>query len=44
MSSQDKEELVKAMAKLIRKDPGVRAAVWHCARQCPNLMVQYRGV
>ena len=41
MSPQEKEELAKALAELIRESPAVRQAVWACACSCPNLSVEY---
>ena len=41
MSSNEKEELARNLAELIRSSAIVRQAVWDCACCCPNLVVEY---
>ncbi|MEK6677575.1 MAG: hypothetical protein AABZ47_18220 [Planctomycetota bacterium] len=40
MTQIEVEEIAKVVAKLIQKDPAVRQAIWDCACQCPNLVVE----
>ena len=41
MTQEEMEELAKVISKLIRERADVRQAVWDCACQCPNLIVEY---
>jgi len=40
MSPEETEELTQMLVKLIKTDPRVYGAIWECACQCPNVMVQ----
>ncbi|MFH1108301.1 MAG: hypothetical protein V1790_03755 [Planctomycetota bacterium] len=41
MTQQEMGEFAKVISKLIRESAGVRQAIWDCACQCPNLVVEY---
>jgi len=41
MTQQEIEEFAKLITKLIRNSTEVRQAIWDCACQCPNLVVEY---
>jgi hypothetical protein len=41
MSGAEFEEFAKVVAKLIQPNAEVRQAIWDCACQFPNLVVEY---
>ena len=41
MSEQEKNELAKTVAELIREDGAVRSALLEAVCSCPNVMVQH---
>lgn len=41
MTQQEIEELAQTVARLISNSAEVRQAIWDCACQCPNLVVEF---
>ena len=41
MTEDEKRVLAEVLVDLIRTDGAIRAEIWHCTCQCPNLVVEY---